>query len=102
MLPDLSLGTKSNNWFASNGFSRNGNPATNPILCFGFNATAAEIWRLSAAPISLGNLISRMVETFDVTREQCAAETRATLSELHEDGLTWIEKSEVSALEFAG
>lgn len=60
-------------------------------LCYGFNATAAEIWRLLASPLRVGELIERMTAEFEVSLEVCRTETRIALCELHSEGLIRIE-----------
>ena len=65
-------------------------------FCYGFNATAAEIWRLVAIPLSVGELIERLTAEFEVSPEVCAAETRIALCQLGEDGLIKIESQAVA------
>ena len=65
-------------------------------LCYGFNSTAAEIWRLSSSPIRVEDLIKNLTAEFDVSPEACAAETRNALCELLSEGLIRIEEPPVA------
>lgn len=55
--------------------------------CFGFNATAASIWRHLERPASFGDLSRALREEYDVDEEQCTAGLKALLGELLERGL---------------
>jgi hypothetical protein len=57
--------------------------ALEPTLgqCFGFNEVAKDVWRALAVPQSFGDLKSGLLEQYDVSEAQCAAE----LSELLDD-----------------
>jgi Coenzyme PQQ synthesis protein D (PqqD) len=55
--------------------------------CFGFNATAAEIWRRLATPMTLDALCDALMATRDVDRATCLADTAALIDRLVEDRL---------------
>ena len=50
--------------------------------CFGFNAVAAEIWRLLETPRDFDTLRRALMDQYDVDEEQCAADLRSCLAEL--------------------
>ncbi len=55
--------------------------------CFGFNAVAAEIWRLLESPCDFDTLHRALMDRYEVEGEQCAAELRSCLADLEKGGL---------------
>ncbi len=55
--------------------------------CFGFNATATEIWRALETPMTLGALCDGLMQTRDVDRATCLADTEALVERLAEENL---------------
>lgn len=55
--------------------------------CFGFNATATEIWHRLATPMTLDALCNALMETRDVDRATCLADTAELIERLAEDKL---------------
>ncbi len=62
--------------------------------CYGFNATASVVWDMAKTPVSLAQLLDRLTEDFDVSREQCARTTSALLRQLQADGLVALDGPE--------
>ena len=55
--------------------------------CFGFNAVAADIWRLLAQPQEFEALRQALTGQYDVDASECESELRACLSNLESQGL---------------
>jgi hypothetical protein len=55
--------------------------------CFGLNEIGASIWAMAAEPISLGEIVNRLVDTHDVRRAQCLRDISAFIDEMIEAGL---------------
>jgi hypothetical protein len=55
--------------------------------CFGFNATATEIWHLLQTPLTLGALVDALLQTHDIDRATCLQETAALLQSLADEEL---------------
>jgi hypothetical protein len=55
--------------------------------CFGFNSVAAEVWRRLTTPRTFEELRDELLESYDVTPEQCTNELRALLRDLQANGL---------------
>lgn len=55
---------------------------------FALEGTAQRIWELMAEPVTVGEIVERLVEEYDVERTQCAAEVLAFVEQLCENGLT--------------
>ena len=54
---------------------------------FEFDTVGTAIWKLLHQPHGLSSLVDALQSQFDVGREQCAAETKAFLDEMVEQGL---------------
>ena len=54
---------------------------------FGLNETGTRIWALLAEPILIGDLCDRLMEEFEVPREQCEQQVVGFLGHLMERGL---------------
>ncbi|MDQ3077276.1 MAG: PqqD family protein [Pseudomonadota bacterium] len=65
--------------------------------CFGFNATAASVWRRLEQPASFDALRLALREEYDVDHEQCTSELEALLDELIERGLVRVQPQAPSA-----
>jgi hypothetical protein len=50
--------------------------------CFGFNATATEIWRALETPMTLDALCDVLMQKRDVDRETCITDTAALIETL--------------------
>ncbi|MDQ3144957.1 MAG: PqqD family protein [Pseudomonadota bacterium] len=55
--------------------------------CFGFNATAASVWRLLETPASFDALRDSLREEYEVGEEECTADLQALLDDLIARGL---------------
>lgn len=55
--------------------------------CFGFNDTATEIWRTLETPTTFADLCDALLQSRDVDRATCVAETSALLARLAEEKL---------------
>ena len=49
---------------------------------FGINAVGTKIWNLLAQPVSTDFLVESLVETYDITTEQCRIEVKQFLQNL--------------------
>ena len=56
-------------------------------LCYGFNETAAAVWRHLAQPATFADLIVRMREEFDVPAGECREEVARLIRSLADEGL---------------
>lgn len=65
--------------------------------CYGFNASATQIWALLKEPKTLSALCEALTEQFDVGPAECERDVVALLRELEADGLVTIEGSLPSA-----
>lgn len=54
---------------------------------FGFNAVASTVWRLLDQPKTAEDLCLRLVESYDVPPDQCAADVAELLDQLMEMNL---------------
>ncbi len=54
---------------------------------FGLNQTGTRIWALLAEPMAIGELRDRLMEQFDVPREQCEQQVVDYLESLLDRGL---------------
>jgi hypothetical protein len=55
--------------------------------CFGFNSVATEVWRRLTTPRTFEQLRDELLESYDVTPEQCTNELQALLRDLQANGL---------------
>jgi hypothetical protein len=55
--------------------------------CYGFNATATEIWRLLETPIMFEDLCAALMHTRDVDQATCFADTAAMIEMLADENL---------------
>lgn len=55
--------------------------------CFGFNATAAEIWQLLETPMTLAALCAQLATTHEIDDETCRDDTAALIHALAADKL---------------
>ncbi len=55
--------------------------------CFGFNATATEIWHRLETPMTLAALCDALIQTREVDRATCLTETAALIETLADEGL---------------
>ena len=56
----------------------------------GLNYVAACIWDMLESPAKVDEIISRLMERFDVTPEQCEADTIGCIEEMHNQKLVLI------------
>jgi hypothetical protein len=59
--------------------------------CYGFNGVAASIWRKLENPKSFDELLSELIEEYEVDAEQCSPEVRAFLDDMLTQGLVCME-----------
>lgn len=64
--------------------------------CYGFNPTAAAIWRSLAEPVAVATLIDAIVTEFAIDRVTCLAETSIALRELERDGLVRLQATQAA------
>lgn len=55
---------------------------------FAVEGTGQRIWELMAEPVTVGEIVDRLVEEYDVDRDRCAGEVINFLGELLQNGLT--------------
>ncbi len=55
--------------------------------CFGFNRVATEVWRLLESPKSFDELMTSLLEEYEVDVERCGTELRELLDDLEAKGL---------------
>lgn len=55
--------------------------------CFGFNDVATAIWRSLASPKSFNELRDELIETYDVSVEQCTRDLNELLDDMISKGL---------------
>lgn len=55
---------------------------------FALDGTGQRIWECMADPLSIGEIVDRLVEEYDVDRGQCEAEVFTFVGALMENGLT--------------
>lgn len=60
--------------------------------CYGLDNSAAHIWKLLAAPISVAKLCEALIREYEVEPEHCQAEVLAFLEQLREENLIQIVK----------
>ena len=66
-------------------------PETN--VCFGFNRTASELWRLLATPQTLRALVQQLTARFAVDDETCTREVSETLIWMEQQGLATLDRT---------
>lgn len=55
--------------------------------CFGLDSIGADIWRLAEQPVRVGELVERLLATYEVEPGQCLADVQRFLVELAELGM---------------
>lgn len=60
--------------------------------CFGFNATASELWRLIERPCTVATLVERLTEQFAVDDATCERDIAVALAWLRDQGLVTLER----------
>jgi hypothetical protein len=60
---------------------------------FRLNATATDLWKLLTGPASLDDLVSRLGEQYEGTRDAIAADVHEALDAMSEAGLILVEKT---------
>lgn len=55
--------------------------------CYGFNATATEVWKLLAEPMTLDALCTALRARFDVDAQRCHESVSTLLARLADEGL---------------
>jgi len=63
---------------------------------FGLNESGTRIWGLLAEPILIGDLCDRLMEEFEVPREQCEQQVVGFLRHLLERGLLQVVTDETA------
>ena len=54
---------------------------------FGMNAVASRIWTLIQEPIETGDIVEKLLEEYEVEREQAERDVERLLAEMKEKGL---------------
>ena len=65
--------------------------------CYGFNATATEVWKHIAEPMRLSALRDALTDRYEVDAETCELQLRELLAELERDGLVELRPHDGSA-----
>jgi hypothetical protein len=55
--------------------------------CFGFNASAAAVWRLIETPKSFAEIRDSLLSQYDVGSDQCSQELQELLDAMKAEGL---------------
>jgi len=55
---------------------------------FAIDGTGQRIWECLAEPASIGQIVDRLLQEYEVDRDQCEAEVIAFVGELMDSGLT--------------
>lgn len=59
-------------------------------LCYGFNETAAAIWRHLERPLPFSDLLAGLSEEFDATAEECRDDVSGLVRRLADEGLVTV------------
>jgi hypothetical protein len=54
---------------------------------YNLGTTGGMIWKMLESPISVATLITKLLERYEVTREQCEADVLSFLNEVKKEGL---------------
>ena len=54
---------------------------------FGLDAVGARVWAMTAEPVVLADVVSQLLEEFDVEREQCETALATFVADLIENGM---------------
>jgi hypothetical protein len=54
---------------------------------YGINSVGAEIWRLMENPVSVSNICSELVKTFEIDNQTCESEVLTFLASLEAESL---------------
>lgn len=57
---------------------------------YGLDEIGSRIWELIETPLSLKELVTKLIEEFEVTEEECMADTLDFISELNERNLVLV------------
>ncbi len=57
---------------------------------YGMDKIGSRIWELIESPVSVNELIDKLLEEYDVTRDQCTHDTTGFLEQLAEKKLIYI------------
>lgn len=60
---------------------------------YNMNEVGSRIWALLEKPMTVGALIDRLLEEFEVERATCEQEALAFLEQLHKDKLLKVEQA---------
>jgi hypothetical protein len=58
---------------------------------YNLGTTGGMIWKMLESPISVATLITKLLEQYEVTREQCETEVLSFLSEVKKEGLLEVQ-----------
>ncbi len=56
-------------------------------IYYGLNPVGAHVWELINDPVTVNEVVAAVSEQYDISREQCEADVRAFLADLHDAGL---------------
>ena len=59
---------------------------------YGTEPVASAIWTLLEQPITFADLVEKLLEEFNVSKEQCQADTQRFVQQLCDEGLITIDK----------
>jgi len=58
---------------------------------YGLDPIGARIWDLIQEPVAVKSLVDRLLEEYDVDRDQCLEDVLALLRDMHDEGLVQTE-----------
>jgi hypothetical protein len=58
---------------------------------YNLGTTGGMIWKMLESPISVATLITKLLEKYEVTREQCETEVLSFLNEVQKEGLLEVQ-----------
>jgi len=67
-------------------------------FCYGLNKIGSRIWRLTAAPVRVGDICSHLQQEYDVQASVCQADVLELLEGLQAEGLIDLVPGEIALL----
>jgi hypothetical protein len=58
---------------------------------YNLGTTGGAIWKMLESPISVATIIAKLLEQYEVTREQCETEVLSFLNEVKKEGLLEVQ-----------
>ena len=57
----------------------------------GINSVGADIWTILAGPVTVGDLVAKMMDLYEVSEEQCTTEVNTFLNKMMENDMLIVE-----------